>query len=466
MSKPSQVDLVGSQSATYKYLLSAVAILLVVILGIGISPRTAYAIDGVENQQPGSPSQSQTIPPSFEGQGPIEVNYGADAQSLPRDLKYVWSFVIADADTGQILAMKDPDRQLPQASTLKVLTALTTMPHLDRTSTYYGTTQDETMEGSKVGVKPGSTYSVDDLYHGMLMPSGNDAASGVANANGGWKPTIAAMNAEAQRVGATNTVAKTPNGLDEPGQHSTARDLVTIFRNAMQIPTFADVVSVKKYTFPGPQTDENGKPVKTRGSYPIWTTNRLLLNDYPGSIGGKTGFTSQAGRTFVAGAQRGGRTLMISLMRSARSTEVEAEKLLTWGFDNANKVTPVGTLPEIAPRLPEQNIPAVQLQDNGTPRAGQETTIEDLTAANEGKTLQSVAQATGADLGSGLISNLYKPLLWLFTFVLLAVAVLRIRVMVLAAQRGSGSASKPGSHIDLRQSERDQVKPGRSGSSN
>lgn len=398
-------------------------------------------------------------PPSAQAAGPenpssqpdIQVNLGPNAEPIPEDLNYVWSFVLADANSGEILAMKDPDRKLPQASTLKVLTALTTMPHLDPHSTYYGTKQDEDAEGMKAGVKAGASYSVDDLYHGLLMPSGNDAASAIANANGGWKQTIAAMNAEAQRVGATNTVAKNPSGLDEQGQHSTARDLTTIFRNAMQIPDFLNTMAVKRYEFPGPPVDATDKNSDrtVRGTYPIWTSNRLLLNDHEGSLGGKTGFTSQAGRTFVAATQRGGRTLVMSLMRAARSTERLSEQLLTWGFANADKVTPVGSLPEVAPRLPSQSLAAVQLNADGTPKADQQSAIDNLAVANEGKTVQAAAQTTGSELGSGLLSALFKPVLWLATLALLAVAVLRLRVMLIAARRGSGS-SPARRHVDLR----------------
>lgn len=395
---------------------------------------------------------AQAAPPENpKDQGPIQVNLGPGAQPIPEDLNYVWSFVLADANSGEILAMKDPDRKLPQASTLKVLTALTTMPHLDPHSTYYGTKQDEEAEGMKAGVKAGASYSVDDLFHGLLMPSGNDAASAIANANGGWDRTIAAMNAEAQRVGADNTVAKNPSGLDEQGQHSTARDLTTIFRNAMQIPDFVNTMSVKRYEFPGPPVDQsdNNSDRTVRGTYPIWTSNRLLLNDHEGALGGKTGFTSQAGRTFVAATQREGRTLVLSLMRAARSTERLSEQLLTWGFANADKVTPVGSLPEVAPRVPSQSLPAVQLNADGSPKPDQQSAIDDLAVANEGKTVQAAAQTTGSELGSGLLSALFKPVLWLATLMLLVVAVLRLRVMLIAARRGSGNSSAR-RQVDLR----------------
>lgn len=404
-------------------------------------------------------TQAHAAPPENPNeQGPIQVNPGPNAEPFPKDLNYVWSFVLADANSGEILAQKDPDRQLPQASTLKVLTALTTMPHLDPHSTYYGTKQDEEAEGMKAGVKAGASYSVDDLYHGLLMPSGNDAASAIANANGGWDKTIAAMNAEAQRVGATSTVAKTPSGLDAPGQHSTARDLVTIFRNAMQVPSFLDTMSVKRYEFPGPPVDTKDKDSDraVRGTYPIWTSNRLLLNDHEGSLGGKTGFTSQAGRTFVAATQRGGRTLVISLMRAARSTERLSEQLLTWGFANADKVTPVGSLPEVAPRIPSQSLPAVQLNPDGTAKPDQQAAIDNLAVANEGKTVQAAAQTTGSELGSGLLSALFKPVLWLAALMLLAVAVLRLRVMILQARRGSSSAVTS-RQVDLRSRDRDHT---------
>ena len=142
------------------------------------------------------------------------------------------------------------------------------------------------------GVKPGVTYTNKQLFYGMMLPSGNDAARALAHSNGGIKETIAQMNEVAASIGALDTVAKTPNGLDKKGQHSSAFDLALIAMHGLQNPEFATIVRAKKAPFPS----EGG------GTHPIYTNNHLLLGGYKGCIGVKTGFTTEAGRTFIGAA--------------------------------------------------------------------------------------------------------------------------------------------------------------------
>jgi D-alanyl-D-alanine carboxypeptidase (penicillin-binding protein 5/6) len=163
----------------------------------------------------------------------------------------------------------------------------------------------------------------------------------VAEANGGVVKTIAQMNALADRLQARDTVARTPNGLDTPGQVSSAYDLALIARAGMQLPDFAKYAGTAKAYFPD---------MKGKGRHPIYTTNRLLRHGYRGMMGVKTGFTSRAGRTYVGAATRHGRTLIVTLMGVHEASETAARKLLDWGFANDGRVTPIGQL--VAP-LPQ-----------------------------------------------------------------------------------------------------------------
>ena len=261
-----------------------------------------------------------------------QVNLGPGATPLPD----IWasSWVLADATTGEILASKGAHKLRAPASTLKMLTALTLLPRLDMTSTYVGRESDVVSGTAMAGVKPGVTYTVKQLFNGMMLPSGNDAARALAHANGGIAETVAQMNEVAASIGALDTVAKTPNGLDEKGQVSSAFDLALIARSGLERPDFSRIVARKKAPFPS----EGG------GTHPIYTTNRLLLGGYKGCIGVKTGFTTEAGRTFVGAATRKGRTLVVALMGIKSSSAQAAADALTWGFKNHDKVTPVGTL--------------------------------------------------------------------------------------------------------------------------
>ncbi len=124
-----------------------------------------------------------------------------------------------------MLAAKDPHGRYRPASTLKTLTALTLIPKLDKNRKIKPSDRASNVEGSAVGIVPEPIYKIDDLLRALLMVSANDAAEALAEANGGMAKTLADMNKEARILQAYDTVAKTPHGLDKPGQRSSAYDL-------------------------------------------------------------------------------------------------------------------------------------------------------------------------------------------------------------------------------------------------
>ncbi len=290
-----------------------------------------------------------------------QVNLGPGATPLPD----IWasSWVLADATTGDILASKGAHKLRAPASTLKTLTALTLLPRLPLDGTYVGRQSDVVPGTAMAGVKPGVTYTNEQLFYGMMLPSGNDAARALAHSNGGIKGTVAQMNEVAASIGALDTFAKTPNGLDKKGQRSSAFDLALIATHGLRLPEFATIVRTEKAPFPS----EGG------GTHPIYTNNHLLLGGYKGCIGVKTGFTSKAGRTFIGAATRKGRTLVVALMGIKSGSAQAAAAALTWGFKNYGKVTPVGTLnvagsavtPEVTPR--ESTSEAAVIVPSGPP---------------------------------------------------------------------------------------------------
>lgn len=242
-------------------------------------------------------------------------------------------YVLADLDTGEVLAAKNPHGTFAPASTLKALTALTLVPRLDATSTMVATWDDANVDGSKVGVQPGKRYQISSLFEAMMMVSGNDAALALATANGGVAKTVEEMNAEARRIGAFDTVARNPNGLDAKGQRSSPYDLALIAREGLKIPAFATYVKTVKSKFGA----IGAKP------YEIYTHNKLVLR-YPGAFGVKNGYTVAARASFVGAAERNGHRLVVSLMRADPRIWQEAAKLLSWGFANRNQLSAVGTL--------------------------------------------------------------------------------------------------------------------------
>jgi serine-type D-Ala-D-Ala carboxypeptidase (penicillin-binding protein 5/6) len=247
-------------------------------------------------------------------------------------------YLLADLTTGQILVAHDAHRQLLTASTMKVLTALTLLPRIDPNLFYTATRADADIDGSKVGIVAGSPYTAHQLFLGMMLSSGNDAANALANAAGGVPTTVALMQQEATSLGAYDTTVRDPSGLDAPGQRSSAYDLALIARAAMQREDFRALVATRTTTFPG--SIVKGKRHK---GFQIQNHNELLSH-YPGAIGVKTGYTVAAKWTYIGAARRGGHTYLVTEMGLNQAGWVPATKLLDWAFAHGTQATPVGKL--------------------------------------------------------------------------------------------------------------------------
>ncbi|MGX9790775.1 D-alanyl-D-alanine carboxypeptidase family protein [Mycobacterium sp. MMS18-G62] len=249
------------------------------------------------------------------------------------------AWIVADMDTGQVLAGRDMDVPHPPASTIKTLLALTAIDELpSQDTTVVGTDADTRVECNCAGIKPGRTYTARQLLDAVLLASGNDAANALADMIGGYDAAVAKMNAKAASLGAVHTHAATPSGLDGPGGSglTTPHDLATIFRAAMANPTFAQITAQPVAMFP---TDAGDKPLVNENE---------LLHRYPGTLGGKTGFTDAAKKTFVAAAERGGRRLVIAMMfglihEGGPTYWDQAAGLFDWGFAQ-NQQASVGSL--------------------------------------------------------------------------------------------------------------------------
>jgi serine-type D-Ala-D-Ala carboxypeptidase (penicillin-binding protein 5/6) len=270
------------------------------------------------------------------------------------------SYVIADLETGNVLAAKDPHGHYRPASTLKTLTSITLIPLLDPRKKVRPSVNAVDASGSAVGLDVKLSYTVNDLFHGLLMQSGNDAAIALAEAYGGLTPTLAAMNAEARRIQARDTVARTTNGLDDDPpltlrqQHSSAYDLALIMKQGLTLPDFRKYVGARLYHWPALPTKEERKKGHKKGGYEIGTHDHLLIGDrYPGMIGGKNGWTSHALGSFVGAATRNGHTIIIALMHAQSDFWGDARSLLNWGFAERAKAEPVGTLVNPIPPPPK-----------------------------------------------------------------------------------------------------------------
>ncbi len=276
--------------------------------------------------------------PRLAGAG-LALDRPAGVPAPPRFTARSW--VLADLSTGEVLAARGAHRRGLPASTLKTLTTLTALPLVDPDTRVTARTSD-IVDGSQVGLKPGSSYTVRQLLHGTMLASGNDAATALARAAGGAggaERHVARMQAEAVALGAGDTVVRNPTGLDAPGQVTSAYDLALIARAAMARSDLRALVATRKVSFPGKETRVGSR----RPTYQIQNHNRLLAN-YPGAIGVKNGFTDRARWTSVGAVTRGGRTyLLTALHRGDGSWRADAA-VLDWAFRYGARVRPVGRL--------------------------------------------------------------------------------------------------------------------------
>ncbi len=350
-----------------------------------------------------------------------------DAVPAPPDGSEV-SYLIADMDSGQVLAAKNPHAWLLPASTLKTLTSLVVMPAVPPSTQLVATDDEVNADGTRVGMVSGATYSVDDLFHGLVLMSGNDTAYALADAYGGRDKTVAAMNAKAAQLGAWDTVAVDPSGLDAPGQHSSAYDLALLGRAVMQLPAYREVATTRTYTFPG-GTDRSGK---ASPAFEIQNHNQLL-EKYAGTIGIKNGYTTGARNTFVGAVTRGGRTLLITQMGATATPSWQRQAaLLDWAFANAGQLRPVGSL--VAPGAPQPpelgGTPAPTTAGTPVPSA---TTKEPVPGATTSLPPVVAAEQAGpgGNPGPWLLSSAStaarNPVVWLAIVVVALLVVLALR---------------------------------------
>ncbi|MFE4170984.1 D-alanyl-D-alanine carboxypeptidase family protein [Streptomyces sp. NPDC056909] len=357
-------------SALKKTALTVIAAALLPILTA--VPASADARTESPDKEPQPPASMSTVGGARLSKAGTQVNLGAGAPVLPKKLSGR-SWIVADAESGEVLASHNAHWRLPPASTLKMLFADTLLPKLSKTRSYKVKPKDLEPVGagsSLVGVKENLSYTVHDLWLGVFLRSGNDAVHVLAAMNGGVAKTVQDMQDHADELQALDTTVVSPDGYDEPKQVSSAYDLTLIARSGLQKKDFREYCATATAKFPGdlikpentekPEKGEKSeKPEKSKKVKPgreffeIQNTNRLLtgapgIAPYKGIAGVKNGNTTHAGATFTGVAERNGRVLLVTVMNPSshegQAVYQETTRLLDWGFAAAGKVKPVGTL--------------------------------------------------------------------------------------------------------------------------
>lgn len=224
---------------------------------------------------------------------------------------------------GRVLFCKDCDRQLPCASTTKILTAITAIEncgHLDIPIEI--DPKSVGVEGTSIYLQKGEKLTIRELLYGLMLRSGNDAATAIALHVGkcAGKNFVELMNETAIKAGAVNSNFKNPHGLDQEGHYTTAKDLALISAYAMKNKTFCEIVSTK-------QTKISGM------AYPRVIKNKnRLLNGMENCVGIKTGFTKKAGRCYVGAIREDDLTVICCVLNCGPMFE-EAAELMDDGMD-------------------------------------------------------------------------------------------------------------------------------------
>lgn len=235
------------------------------------------------------------------------------------------SAIVMDFETGAVLYQKNAFRKRPMASTTKIMTAIIALENCDLNEDVVISQKAANMGGSSMGIRAGSVVKMNDLLHGMLICSGNDAAVAIAEHIGGSIEGFSElMNKKALEIGAFSTSFSNPHGLDEDDHYTTAYDLAKITRYALKIPEFNDIVKKKEFFF-------EGRTLKS--------TNEML-SLYAGADGVKTGYTGLAGRCLVTSATRNGmRLISVVLFCDTKNLRTSSStKILDYSFAEYDRV--------------------------------------------------------------------------------------------------------------------------------
>lgn len=205
---------------------------------------------------------------------------------------------LIEKTTGRVIYSKNSDEKLAMASTTKIVTALTVLENCDNLDEIVNVDDRAIgVPGTSIYLIKGEKLTVRELLYGMMLVSGNDAATALAyHISDSIEAFCALMLETAKRAGASNSSFSNPHGLDEEGHYTTAHDLALITAKALSNQTFAEIVSTKECKISGNEK----APVR------YLKNKNKLLNSFEGATGVKTGFTDDAGRCFVGSAERDG----------------------------------------------------------------------------------------------------------------------------------------------------------------
>lgn len=242
----------------------------------------------------------------------------ADSPSISAE-----SAIVIDLKTGRVLYEKNSEKQLPMASTTKILTALVAMENGDLDGLVKVSDETTNIEGSSIYLKAGETMTLRDLLYGLMLCSGNDAACTIAKHIGGGsiEKFIQMMNEKAYDIGAFNSLFKNPHGLHDSNHYTTAHDLALITQEAMKNDTFKKIVGTKLWI-----AEREGD------RYKYFYNKNKVLSQYTGGTGVKIGYTRAAGRCLVASGKKDNMEVICVVLNDSNWFN-DAYRLMDYAFN-------------------------------------------------------------------------------------------------------------------------------------
>ncbi len=231
---------------------------------------------------------------------------------------------LIDVESGRMLYSSRGDEPMLIASLTKIMTALVAIEHGDLLSKVKVGRNAFAKEGSSLYLKQGEEMTLEDMLYGLMLRSGNDAATAIAEHVGGTEEGfVYLMNAKAEELGLRNTHFANPHGLDAEGHYSSANDLAVLTAYAMHNPVFKKIVKTQEKTADNPYEKWDYK----------WHNKNKMLRLYEGADGVKTGYTKKALRCLVSSATRGGQQLVAVTLNDGDDWNDHAA-LLDFGFNH------------------------------------------------------------------------------------------------------------------------------------
>ncbi|WP_256757245.1 D-alanyl-D-alanine carboxypeptidase family protein [Cohnella sp. WQ 127256] len=260
---------------------------------------------------------------------PVHTAVSATQEAAPEEagipnppMNHAKSAALIDVTSGRILFSQRGDEPMKIASLTKIMTAIVAIEHGQLDSTVKVSTRAAGKEGSSLFLKAGEKISLRNVLYGLMLRSGNDAATAVAEHVGGSVEGFAyLMNQKAEEIGLTHSHFMNPHGLDEQGHYSSANDLAKLTAYAMHNSDFKEIVKTQVKTAPNPNDSWDYK----------WVNKNKMLTMYEGADGVKTGYTKQALRTLVSSATRNGQQLVAVTLNDGDDWR-DHMNLLDYGF--------------------------------------------------------------------------------------------------------------------------------------